>query len=135
MTVEVTGPMIHDYKGHFETLFKKIVTKDKVKFKITGYKRFHFTSGDKLHVYASKSMSGLVETAFSIVKPNVVPTFPTAPYSVSQLWTTSTASRSYLPEERMMMKGRMISDFHHTCITCDLPIPVHNLYYIMCMLR
>ena len=66
VTVEVTGPMIHDYKGHYDTLFKK-----------NSYKG---QSGDKLHVYASKSMSGLVETAFSIVKPNVVPTFPTAPY-------------------------------------------------------
>ena len=85
VTVEVTGHMIHDYKGHFDTLFKKTVTKDKVKFKITEYKRFRFTNGDKLHVYASKSMSGLVETAFSIVKPNVVPTFPTAPYYTSMV--------------------------------------------------
>ena len=102
-------------------------------------------------------MPGLVETAFSIVKPNVVPTFPTAPYytsmvpvkkakldDVKSLMKYLSQSNSdyinsipelYLPEERMMMKGRMISDFHHTCITCDLPIPVHNLYYIMCMLR
>ena len=29
----------------------------------------------------------------------------------------------------MKMKGRMISDFHHSCMTCDLLIPVHNLYY------
>ena len=85
MTVEVNGHMIHDYEGHFDTLFKQTVTKDKVKFKITEYKRFRFTNGDKLHVYASKSVSGLVETAFSIVKPNVVPTFPTAPYYTSMV--------------------------------------------------
>ena len=49
VTVEVTRHMIQYYKGHFDTLFKK------------------------LHVYASKSMSSLVETVFPIVKPNVVP--------------------------------------------------------------
>ena len=28
-----------------------------------------------------------------------------------------------------MMKSRMISDFQHTCITCGVLIPVHNLLY------
>ena len=76
MTVEVTGHMILDYKGHFDKLFKKTVTKDKEIFLISEYKRFRFTSDDKLHVYASKLMSGTIETAFPIVKPNAVPTAP-----------------------------------------------------------
>ena len=78
MTVEVTGHMIHDYKGHFDKLFKK--NSYQGQRKISEYKRFRFTSGDKLHVYASKLMSGTIETAFPLVKPNVVPTLPTAPY-------------------------------------------------------
>ena len=28
-----------------------------------------------------------------------------------------------------MMKSRMISDFQHTCITCGVHMPVHNLLY------
>jgi len=61
------------------TNVQKTVIKDKEKYIISEYKRFRFKRGDKLHVYASKLMSGNIETAFPLLKPNVVPTLPTAP--------------------------------------------------------
>ena len=84
-TVSVTGHMIQDYKGHFDTLFKKTVTKRKEKFKISEYKRFRFTSSDRLCVFVSRLMSGIIESSFPLLKANAVPTLPTAPYYTSMV--------------------------------------------------
>ena len=79
-TVEVTGNMIKDYKGHFESQFKASITKNKEKFKVSLYKRFRFSSAHKLTVHVSMNMSGIVEMAFPLLKPNTQPTFPTVAF-------------------------------------------------------
>ena len=79
-TVEVTGDLIKDYKGHCEAQFKAPVTKNKEKYKVGADKICRFSSGHKLRVHMSKNMSGIVEMAFLPLKPNMQPTFHTAPF-------------------------------------------------------
>ena len=71
-------------------------------------------------------MSGTIEieTAFPLVKPNVVPTLPTAPYYTGMV----PVKKAKLDDVKLVMKylsqpmtmmGMMISDVHYARITCD----------------
>ena len=77
--VEVKGNMISDYKRSFEEHFKKSVSANKEKFLVSKYKKFIFSATHKHIVKVSSSMSGLTESAFSLLKANERPDFPCNP--------------------------------------------------------
>ena len=77
--VEVKGNMISDYKRSFEEHFKKSVSANKEKFLGSKYKKFIFSATHKHIVKVSSSMSGLTESAFSLLKANERPDFPCNP--------------------------------------------------------
>ena len=53
--------------------------------KLSLNKTLHFSSAHKLTFHVSKNMSGIVEMAFPLLKPNIQPTFPTAAFYTEML--------------------------------------------------
>ena len=68
--------MISNYKGVFEDYFKKSVFANKEKFRVSNYQKFIFSAAHKHIIKISSSMSGLAESAFSLLKANERPDFP-----------------------------------------------------------
>ena len=98
--VEVKGNMISDYKGSFEEYFKKSVSANKEKFLVSSYKKFIFSSAHKHIIKISSSMSGLTESAFSLLKANERPDFPCNPVYSSLI----PVKRAKLADVRLLFK-------------------------------
>src|SRR5258705_10350188 len=82
---KTTGSAFRDFKGHFMQYFKKTVRRGKHVVKTSTYKSFVFSVQHPYEVRVSTSMGGLMHLMFPIMKPNVIPDFPTAPLYVTPL--------------------------------------------------